>query len=85
MDNFPLFLIENVEEAKADKVNLIDCCEIQENLKIGEPTISSGKAAYQSLIAALDDLLSGKIDSVVTAPINKKNIQGELKNFKEDN
>lgn len=81
MDNFPLFLIENVEEAKADKVNLIDCCEIQENLKIGEPTISSGKAAYQSLIAALDDLLSGKIDSVVTAPINKKNIQGEEFDF----
>jgi len=77
MENFPFFFIENAEDAKRNKVNLIDCCDDQEDLKIGEPTPSSGKAAYQSLNKAVDDLVAGKIDAVVTAPINKKNIQGD--------
>lgn len=81
MENFPFFVIENLEGAKRNKVNLMDCCDDQEELTIGEPTNSSGKAAYQSLNAAVEDLLKGKIDCVVTAPINKKNIQQEEFNF----
>jgi 4-hydroxythreonine-4-phosphate dehydrogenase len=81
MDNFPFFLIEKSEDAQINKVNLIDCCDDEDELKIGEPTMSSGKAAFQALNAATDDLLNGKIDSIITAPINKKNIQGEQFNF----
>lgn len=77
MENFPFFYIDGPDEAKKNKVNLIDCCEDDDDLKIGEPTASSGKAAYQSLNTAVDDLVAGKIDAVVTAPINKKNIQGQ--------
>ena len=81
MENFPFFFIEKSEDAKRNKVNLIDCCDDQEELSIGDSTISSGKAAYQSLNTAVNDLLEGKIDSIVTAPINKKNIQGEEFDF----
>lgn len=77
MESFPFFYIENAEDSKRNKVNLIDCCDDKESLKIGEPTPSSGKAAYESLNRAVDDLIAGKIDALVTAPINKKNIQGE--------
>lgn len=81
MENFPFFFIESAEEAKRNKVNLIDCCDDDEALKIGEPTASSGKAAFQSLNTAVDDLVAGKIDAVVTAPINKKNIQSDNFDF----
>ncbi len=81
MENFPFFFIEKSEDAKRNKVNLIDCCDDQEELSLGDSTISSGKAAYQSLNTAVNDLLEGKIDSIVTAPINKKNIQGEEFDF----
>jgi len=81
MENFPFFIIENSDDAKTNKVNLVDCCEDQEELTIGEPTNWSGKVAYQALNTAIDDLLNGKIDSIVTAPINKKNIQHEEFNF----
>ncbi|MBK22250.1 MAG: 4-hydroxythreonine-4-phosphate dehydrogenase PdxA [Flavobacteriales bacterium] len=81
MQNSPFFIIKNSDDAKRNKVNLIDCCDDQEELTIGEPTNSSGKSAYQSLNSAVEDLLNGRIDSVVTAPINKKNIQQQEFNF----
>ena len=77
MENFPFFFIENPEDAKRNKVNLIESCDDSAELSIGEPTDSSGKAAFESLNKAVDDLTSGKIDALVTAPINKKNIQGD--------
>ena len=81
MENFPFFFIEDANEAKRNKVNLIDCCDDNEPLSLGEPTTSSGKAAFQSLDKAVNDLVEGKIDAVVTAPINKKNIQSENFDF----
>ena len=77
MNNFSLNYINAPSMAKEDKLNLIQCCEDKDDLEIGTPTKSSGKAAFQSLDAAVNDLIAGKIDAVVTAPINKKNIQGE--------
>lgn len=69
--------IDKIEQARANKANLIQCCDDEEELQLGVPTSASGNAAFQSLDAALKDLVEGKIDAVVTAPINKKNIQGD--------
>ena len=77
MDDFPFFYIEKPEDAKRNKVNLISCCDSQEELSLGEPTSKSGELAYLSLNIAVNDLIKGKIDCLVTAPINKKNIQSE--------
>tara|TARA_Y100000589_G_scaffold325627_1_gene363907 strand:- start:207 stop:1346 length:1140 start_codon:yes stop_codon:yes gene_type:complete len=77
MDSFPIFFIEKSEDAKRNKVNLIDCCDCYSELNLGEPTASSGKSAYQALNTGVNDLIKGKIDCLVTAPINKKNIQGK--------
>ena len=77
IDDFSFLNINKAEDAKINKINLIDCCNDSDDLKIGSPTASSGKAAFQSLDKAVDDLISCKIDALVTAPINKNNIQGE--------
>jgi 4-hydroxythreonine-4-phosphate dehydrogenase len=81
MDEFSFFFIQKAEDAKSNVVNLIDSCGDEGDLNIGEPTVFSGKAAFQSLNRAVDDLIIGNIDAVVTAPINKKNIQSENFNF----
>jgi 4-hydroxythreonine-4-phosphate dehydrogenase len=41
----------------------------------------AGEASHQALEAAVKDLKDGKIDALVTAPINKHNIQSESFNF----
>lgn len=63
------------------KPNMINCWE--EDIKI-EPGVTNnavGKYAYLSLQRATDDLVSGQIDALVTAPINKDSIQSDLFNF----
>jgi 4-hydroxythreonine-4-phosphate dehydrogenase len=44
-------------------------------------TPQGGKYALKSLDCAIADLKSGKIDVLVTAPLNKQNIQSETFNF----
>lgn len=81
IDDFPLYVIEKAEDAKINKINLIDCCDNLEEISLGKPTAASGQAAYQSLDTAVNDLMKSKIDCLVTAPINKKNIQSEEFDF----
>ncbi len=47
----------------------------------GKPTTSAGEIAFKSLKAATNDLKSGYIDALVTAPINKATIQQEKFKF----
>jgi 4-hydroxythreonine-4-phosphate dehydrogenase len=63
------------------KPNMINCWE--EDIKIEPGIINAevGKYSFISLERATNDLLSGDIDALVTAPINKDNIQSEQFNF----
>lgn len=61
------------------KVNLVQSWIEDVNISLGEPTAESGKFAYLSLEAAVNDLKSGMIDGLVTAPIHKHAM--ELANF----
>ena len=81
MDEFSFFVVNKTEDSRNNKVNLIECCDDKIDLNIGEATIASGKAAFQSLDTAVKDLTDGKIDALVTAPINKKNIQSDNFDF----
>ena len=50
-------------------------------VELGKTTSIGGDAAFKALEMAVTDLKEGKIDVLVTAPINKKNIQSESFNF----
>lgn len=67
--------INNPEEATINKVNIINCIAEDVRVDIGQSTPAAGKAAYIALEAAVSDLKNGLIDVLVTAPINKDNIQ----------
>ena len=68
---FNYLAVKNADEAKPKKVNVINCWTEEVNIGLGEKNANGGKYAILSLDAAMADLKDGKIDVLVTAPINK--------------
>lgn len=67
---------QKAEMANPKVINVINCLnENQIEIEPGKVTPEAGKAAFECLKKATDDLKEGKIHALVTAPINKKNIQ----------
>ncbi len=81
IQNFAPQTIKSSEEAVLGKPNLINAVDENTRVEFGKMTASAGNAAYQSLEKAVEDLLEKKIDILVTAPINKFNIQSEKFSF----
>jgi 4-hydroxythreonine-4-phosphate dehydrogenase len=69
--------IKNITELFPKKTNLVTCWEEDYEIQPGKITDEAGKCAFISLSKATEDILEGKLDALVTAPINKKNIQGQ--------
>lgn len=78
MKDWNLFGIQKPEQANHKATNIITCWSGQdEEIQPGQITAEAGKGAFQSLKRAVEDLKAGKIDALVTAPINKNNIQND--------
>jgi 4-hydroxythreonine-4-phosphate dehydrogenase len=73
--------IKNVEALLAKKINVVNCWEEEIKIELGVATAESGKYALKSLELATADLAADKIDALVTAPINKHNIQSDSFSF----
>ncbi len=73
--NIQFNLIDDPKQAKDGRLNLITCYPDDTPLNIGVSTPEAGKASLQSLQRACQDLQQGSVDALVTAPINKDNIQ----------
>ena len=69
--------IKELSEAQEGKVNILNCFSQDYEIKPGELTAEGGEAAFHSLKLATDDVVEGKIDALVTAPINKEAIQND--------
>ncbi len=68
-------VINSPSDANPRKVNMINAWEEDVKVDLGVANETGGKYALLSLQKATDDLLIGAIDALVTAPINKNNIQ----------
>ena len=79
--NVNLNIINKAEEAQEKKANIINCCNEEIKVEVGLSTSQAGEAAFKALEKATRDLKEGKIDVLVTAPINKNNIQSESFSF----
>ena len=77
VENFSFQQIRQVAEHDSKRINVLNCWEEELELNLGTPTQQSGRAALQSIQAASADLKAGLIDGIVTAPIDKDNIQSE--------
>jgi len=73
--------IRDTSEAFDGKVNLVNCWNEEIDIQTGNTTPIGGKYAFKSLEAASDALKNKKVDVLITAPINKHNIQSEQFKF----
>lgn len=82
--NFEDFSYSHVKEDgnfHPKKVNVVNCWEDVLEINVGAVTPEGGQASLLAIKKATEDLRAGYIDAVVTAPINKNNIQSETFNF----
>lgn len=73
--------IQEVSKALDGKINVLNVWKDAPEITFGEATSQGGEYALKSLVAAVDALKKDEIDVLVTAPINKNNIQTKDFNF----
>ncbi|AFK05023.1 4-hydroxythreonine-4-phosphate dehydrogenase [Emticicia oligotrophica DSM 17448] len=78
MKDWQFFTIHKIEQINHKQVNVINCMNDQAlEVQPGIVSPEAGKLAFEALKKAVEDLKNGKIDALVTAPINKHNIQSD--------
>jgi 4-hydroxythreonine-4-phosphate dehydrogenase len=75
--NTNFYVINSADEARDGQLNLVNCFDQEIVVTLGHPSEEAGLAALIALEAAVEDLKAGKVDVLVTAPINKATIQSE--------
>lgn len=68
--------IDSADQAKDGRLNLITCYTDNLPVQFGVSTPEANKAAKASLDRACRDLKEGKVQALVTAPINKEALHG---------
>ena len=81
IEDFSFNQIKDVSEINFKRANLINVYEEEPLIEFGKQTEAGGKYALMSLEAAAYALAQKKVDVLVTAPINKENIQSPDFNF----
>lgn len=82
INNFNFNSVVSVDEISQRKANIINCLDDNIRVELGKCTPMAGESAVISLEHAVKDLQDGKIDVLVTAPLNRENTQNDTLNFK---
>lgn len=75
--NISVHIINTADEATEERLNLVSLSTEDVNVNFGKLDPEAGRAAFTALERAVDDLKSGLIDVLVTAPICKGAIHSE--------
>ncbi len=81
VSDFSFNIIRSAQQAHPKKANLVNLEDQELPVELGKSTAEAGKYAFIALEKACADLMNGDIDILLTAPINKKNIQNENFHF----
>ena len=81
VNEFNFNLIKKAEVAHPKRPNIINIVEDEVKIDLGKSTEIAGELALLSLEMAIEDLKKDQFDVLVTAPINKKNIQSKTFHF----
>jgi 4-hydroxythreonine-4-phosphate dehydrogenase len=73
----PLHGIDKIEQLVVGKINVLNIWREGVDLNFGQNDENIGKYAIKSFVAATKALKENQVDVLVTAPINKYNIQSE--------
>lgn len=74
-------IINKAEDARDGKLNLLTTFDDEVKVELGMPSKEAGEASYKALERAMKDYEEGLYDVLVTAPINKNNIQSDKFKF----
>jgi 4-hydroxythreonine-4-phosphate dehydrogenase len=77
IENLSFNHVRGAQEASPNKANIINCIDENIRVELGKSTLSAGESSFLALEKAVSDLQKGLIDVLITAPINKHNIQSE--------
>lgn len=75
-------IIDDARGIRNGQVNLINCDEGEVEIHIGEPRKEAGLLAYKALDRAVTDVMQGRTQVLVTAPINKATMPLDLFPYK---
>ena len=81
VSNFSFNSIKDPDDANLKRANIINCLEDNVRVELGKSTAIAGNASLKSLERVVEDVKNDKIDVLVTAPINKNNIQSKQFSF----
>lgn len=81
IENFSFSQIRTADEAQPKRANIINCMDDNVRVELGKSSDYGGQGALLALNAAVADIKAQKLDALVTAPINKHNIQSDKFNF----
>jgi len=76
-----LTTVNSAHEAAFGKISIVNCTDDEVKVELSHSTPIAGKASFQALERASQELKEGLIDVLITAPINKNNIQSEEFHF----
>ncbi|MDD7915390.1 4-hydroxythreonine-4-phosphate dehydrogenase PdxA [Polaribacter ponticola] len=77
----PVHGITSINQINHAKINILNIWKEEVVIELGKATKVSGDYAAKSLESAVKHLKEDKVDVLLTAPINKENIQSETFNF----
>ena len=80
-NDFSFNIIKQADQANPKLPNLINVWDEETKIEFGQADKIAGSYALKSLEAAVSDLKAGKIDVLVTAPINKNTMHSEQFKF----
>lgn len=75
--HFNYQIIKDFTRVNHKQINIFNCWEEDIAVSPGQLNDTGGRYAVKSLLAAADALKNGHIQGLVTAPIHKKNVQGD--------
>lgn len=81
MEELSYTLIRDVRQAQQGRINIINHTDSELKIEPGISTEIAGKASFDALKMAVNDLYNNYIDALVTAPVNKNNMQSEQFHF----
>ncbi|MCA0428147.1 MAG: 4-hydroxythreonine-4-phosphate dehydrogenase PdxA [Bacteroidetes bacterium] len=74
LSDLQLNYIRSIDQVNHRKINLLNVWEEEVEIKPGESSELMGNYAFLALEAACNDVLSGQLQGLVTAPLNKNTV-----------
>jgi 4-hydroxythreonine-4-phosphate dehydrogenase len=81
MNEFSFQFVKNAQQSTLKRPNLVNLNDEEIKITLGEPSAFAGKMAELALNIACTDLKNNQIDALVTAPIQKANMQSKSFNY----